>query len=244
VAKIKLGSLISEASGSLGGHTIQHSKGGMQLRTKPIPANNPTASQRLIRSLNHQLQKGWRDLSNVQRRMWDDWAKSHAILADRTPHNPISGHSLWMKWQFTQLHDGFPLCNYLIPPVLGPELAVTWYQTAPFLFETFITSGKRIISAINTVGYGFCGTNPFFPIVVGQRYLIQINLTKYSGIIDYVCIGNFANFHVCSNTVVPVNGSSAFILTIIESGALGAFAFRCGFPVNFSVLNVSVKKFL
>jgi hypothetical protein len=149
VAKIKLGSLISEASGSLGGHTIQHSKGGMQLRTKPVPANNPTASQSLIRSLNHQLQKGWRDLTNAQRQVWNDWATSHDIQAERMPHNPISGHSLWMKYNFSWLQAGG---SFLQGPwewggyILGPELiengsfsdASAWYN----LIDTIIAGGK------------------------------------------------------------------------------------------------------
>jgi hypothetical protein len=127
MAKIKLGSLISEASGSLGGHTIQHSKGGMQLRTKPIPANNPTASQSLIRSLNHQLQKGWRDLTNAQRTVWNDWAKSHDLQSNGSIHNILSGHSLWMKYCFAYYQVTGSLMSYpweLGPPWYGPELII------------------------------------------------------------------------------------------------------------------------
>ena len=80
MAILKFGAIVTEGSGSLGGHTIQNSKGGMQIRNKPIPHGNPSASQTLIRSINPQIQAGWRALTDAQQKIWNDWPVTHGIM--------------------------------------------------------------------------------------------------------------------------------------------------------------------
>jgi hypothetical protein len=123
--KAKLGMLVTEASGSLGGHTFQNSKGGFQIRTKPIPHGNPSAAQISIRSINQQLQAGWRALTPAQQLIWNQWPVTHGVFNANDDKHPLSGHSLWMKYQYGRLFVGLPfisgpdkyLSNYF-----GPEL--------------------------------------------------------------------------------------------------------------------------
>lgn len=125
MALIKFGSVVTNGSGKLGGHVFQNSKGGMQLRTKPIPTGKPSLSQISIRSINKTLQKGWHDLTDAQRKVWNDWAVSHSIMTVRDPHKPISGHDLWMKYNFNQLIIGSSIWHYPWGPdpgSYGPEL--------------------------------------------------------------------------------------------------------------------------
>lgn len=86
MALLKFGALVTGGSGSLGGHTIQHSKGGMQLRNKPVPRSAPTDAQRTIRLLMLEAQHAWLSLSDVQRSHWNQIA----------PH-PLAGHSYFIK---------------------------------------------------------------------------------------------------------------------------------------------------
>jgi len=233
MALLKFGALVTSGSGSLGGHTIQHSKGGMQLRNKPMSISIPSDAQLLIRSYNPILQAGWKSLTDAQRLVWNNHAKY-----------PLSGHDLWMKLQFFQLEAGFPLFPDMLTVALGSELCYTWLNHPSYKFESFISSGKKIISAINTTSYAFCGIQPFFPIVIGRKYFIQMNFTKLSGAVSYVCIGRWDNVSVASNTVVPVNGSKSFILTATQNTNFGSFSFRCVSPVNFKLNNISVKQIL
>jgi hypothetical protein len=125
MAVLKFGSIVTEGSGSLGGHTIQHSKGGMQLRTKPIPHGNPSTSQLLIRSFNQQMQQGWQALTPSQQKIWNDWPAAHGIMNAKGDHRPLSGHSLWMKYNYTWLAAGggfLPYPSYWGGPIYGPNL--------------------------------------------------------------------------------------------------------------------------
>jgi hypothetical protein len=125
MAVLKFGAIVTEGSGSLGGHTIQNSQGGSQLRTKPIPRGNPSASQILIRSLNPVLQAGWRALTDSQRKIWNNWPVAHGIMNAKGDKSPLSGHSLWMKWQFYMLIHNFPLLlspDLFIEKGLGPQV--------------------------------------------------------------------------------------------------------------------------
>ena len=107
MARIKFGALVTSGSGSVGGHTIQNSKGGMQLRTKPSYKGRPSFAQSLIRSYNSKLQEGWRLLTDTQRKEWDVFAFSHSISNQKGTDHFISGHSLWLKFQFPYISNGF-----------------------------------------------------------------------------------------------------------------------------------------
>ena len=125
MAILKFGSIITEGSGSLGGQTIQHSKGGMQLRTKPIPRYNPSAAQLLIRSINLRLQAGWKDLSDQQRKIWNNLPITYGIFNSKGDKHPLSGHSLWMKFQYFPLSINKPFTSTpppFFPAFFGPEL--------------------------------------------------------------------------------------------------------------------------
>jgi hypothetical protein len=127
MARIKFGSIVTEGAGSLGGHTFQNSKGGAQLRSKPINKRQPSAAQSLIRSYNPQLQGGWRSLSNAQRAIWSRFAVSHQVSNKKGDPHPLSGHSLYLKYNFEYISRGLPLIETpfeMGPPYLGPELLI------------------------------------------------------------------------------------------------------------------------
>ena len=138
MAVLKFGSIITEGSGSLGGHTIQNSKGGMQLRTKPIPHGNPSAAQILIRSINTTLQQGWQALTPSQQKIWNDWPVTHHIMNAKGDKHPLSGHSLWMKYNYTWLAAGgtfLPDPSYWPSPILGPELIKNGHFTTDTIWS-------------------------------------------------------------------------------------------------------------
>jgi hypothetical protein len=126
--KAKFGSIITSGSGSLGGHTIQNSTGGLQLRTKPICHKSCTPAQASIRSLNLQLQAGWRALTITQQKVWNDYAIFQNITNKSGDHHILSGHSLWMKYQYGRLLEELP------------------FITTPNLYKTKYLSDELIIN--------------------------------------------------------------------------------------------------
>ena len=111
MARIKFGSIVVEGAGSLGGHTFQNSRGGAQWRTKPINKKKPSLAQSLIRSYNPQLQQGWRDLTEDQRSTWNTYAVSHGKTNKNGDKHFLSGHSLYMKWNFEYIFLRLPLIS-------------------------------------------------------------------------------------------------------------------------------------
>ena len=125
MAVIKFGSIITDGRGSLGGSTIQSDRSGHIWRNKPLPLKSRSPAQSLIRSYNKTMQAGWRSLSEPNKRIWNDYPKINHIFNRSGEKHPLSGHSLWMKYQYAYLSNHIPFlsnpANYLTEP-LGPEL--------------------------------------------------------------------------------------------------------------------------
>ena len=244
MAVLKFGAIVTEGSGSLGGHTIQNSKGGMQLRTKPIPRGNPSASQTLIRSLNQQMQAGWHALTSSQQKIWNDWPAVHGIMNAKGDNHPLSGHSLWMKLQFSQLIDGYP---FLINPAYfnqGPELFSNWSNSNTWPFETFITNSNNLNSAINTTDFGIGGFLCNIPISIGDRFILKCNYHLITGS-SYTLrlVSNYGAVPV-SDIFPPIEGTSSYVFTINTPKPFFYFQVSLTVPGSLFTKNVSLKKIL
>ena len=111
MAVIKFGSVVTSGSGSIGGSTIQPDRSGHIWRTKPLPLKSRTPAQSLIRSYNKTMQAGWRSLAEGDRKIWNDYAQLHHICNRAGDKHPLSGHSLWLKYQFYQLQCNLPFLS-------------------------------------------------------------------------------------------------------------------------------------
>ncbi|MBE3035886.1 MAG: hypothetical protein IMZ70_02215 [Candidatus Atribacteria bacterium] len=135
MARIKFGAIITEASGSLGGHTIQHSKGGMQIRTKPKPTESFNNLQYQIRRKIPCLQYSWKALSAIQKTTWDRYAVDHDIRAKKGDHEILSGHSIWMKYQY---YNWTEECNLPVDPATASLLYPTFADYVPPIFQPIV----------------------------------------------------------------------------------------------------------
>jgi hypothetical protein len=166
IMKAKAGMIVTEMSGSLGGHTFQNSKGGFQIRTKPIPTGKPSASQTLIRSYNPVLQAGWKALTPSQQQIWNDWPVTHGIFNAKGEKHPLSGHSLWMKYQYQRIAEELPflsnpslhLISYLGPELIEPLNFNNWSDLGGSVVDTFTSFhiaslGGRLLFCLNEPGY-------------------------------------------------------------------------------------------
>lgn len=71
--------LVTQASGSIGGFTASHNKGGLYLRARAIPVNTNTSFQQAVRNYMSQLTSRWNaTLTAAQRAAW-------SVYADQTP---------------------------------------------------------------------------------------------------------------------------------------------------------------
>ena len=164
--RLKFGALITEGHGSLGGHTIQNSNYGSQLRSKPVNKKKPTYEQSIIRSLNSTIHSGWRNLTDQQRRIWIKAA----------PY-PLSGSQFWYKCQFTRLHEGLPflqnpankldtyLGSEMIPQSLWHASGLAWWDN---IIGTWLGNGVILAYSGDSgviTKYSFFTVNTLYKIV-------------------------------------------------------------------------------
>lgn len=80
-------SLLTQASGSIGGITASRNRGGMYLRARAIPVNTNTSFQQAVRNFMSLLTSRWvNTLTDLQRAAW-------AVYAEQTPMTDSLGES-------------------------------------------------------------------------------------------------------------------------------------------------------
>ena len=70
MAKVKLGAIVTDISGKLGGHVFSKNRSGKYMRTKGVPTNPQTSAQMLIRGMFAAISSSWSELSELQRTSW------------------------------------------------------------------------------------------------------------------------------------------------------------------------------
>jgi len=246
MAVLKFGSIVTEGSGSLGGQTIQNSFGGSQLRTKPIPHGNPSASQILIRSINQRLQRGWQALTTAQQKVWNDWPVNHGIFNKSGDPHPLSGHSLWMKYNFSWLAAGgtfLPDPSYWPSPILGPEKVINGnFQSADgwSVDAAWNISGGKANYLDTASGQIKRAMN----LTVGILYLVQFDISDKAGIIGirFTPYGGGAAFSFPFNAYRDyATGHNSYQVTCVNSNSpTGVYAHV--FYNAFSLDNLSIKQ--
>ena len=85
--------IITKASGSVGGLTASHNRGGMYMRARATPVNPNTTNQLQVRAAMTDLVNRWTStLTNNQRAAWSLWA-------DNTPFTDALGQPLTLTGQ-------------------------------------------------------------------------------------------------------------------------------------------------
>jgi len=177
---VKFGSIITSGSGSLGGSTIQPFRSTHVLRKKPLPPKSRTPAQLLIRSFNKTMQAGWRSLTDRDRSLWNNYAKEKPVFNRSGEKYPLSGHSLWMKYQYTYLSNYLPFlsnpADYLSEP-LGPEIITNGGFDSP---------ADWVLASLSSIHDGalYAVGDP-----VGYSFNHQANRYTYAGE-SYLCISN------------------------------------------------------
>lgn len=202
--KCKLGALVTQASGSVGGHTIQHSKGGMQIRKKPLPRPTISTHQYFIRSINFQLKKAWVDLTPSQRAEWTLYAISHKILSEGLNPHILSGQALFYKYNGYLLNYGFSLIS-------NPFL---W--SYPYLGSELVTNGDFLSDTDWSKDPGWLIIPPNSVADAGPYKYIRQPMNTDPGK-TYVCICNIVSIQ----SGFPIFSSATFGSTLLVPGRIG-----------------------
>jgi len=97
---------MTDISGSIGGATIQRSKFGYTMRSKPLPLYSETPAQYNIRRLIAYLQYSWQGLTDAQRLQWNRFLDFSGQTIRRDRSIKLSGQTLYIKYQLWRLMYG------------------------------------------------------------------------------------------------------------------------------------------
>lgn len=100
-------SVYTQASGSVGGLTYSHNRGGMYTRARTIPTNPSSAYQAVIRGFVAALTSAWNDtLSAAQRAAWDVYAENVPMLDSLGESRNIGGLGHYVRSNVPRLQAG------------------------------------------------------------------------------------------------------------------------------------------
>jgi hypothetical protein len=246
MAILKFGSIITEGSGSLGGHTIQHSKGGYQLRNKPLPRSGCSADQYSIRSLNPILQAGWQALTPAQRKIWNDWPVTHQIMNAKGDKHALSGHSLWMKYCFLPLSLGYPLYSdpsQYTPGYYGPELVLNGSFSSS-LYWVIISHWSIAGGKANYLATGTGYLTQVIQFYLNSWYHIEFDISNTVGVplwrfnvlgIGPLFAAPYSNFSGLADGHYSIDAKSLYTTNAfsVRGNSIGS---------SFSIDNLSIKK--
>lgn len=106
MAKIKMGMVVTDARGKLGGQVFSKNRSGAYVRTKVTPVNPQTSFQMASRQLLGSLSSGWSGLTDEQRKQWNDavndWQRTDVFGDLRKP----TGKNLFTELNKNLLQSG------------------------------------------------------------------------------------------------------------------------------------------
>ena len=109
MARVKLSPILTQASGSVGGITLQRNKFGMTMRQKSMPTNPCSSAQYVIRQHMITIQAAWQNLTDAQRLQWNRFLDFSGQTIKHDKSVRLSGHALYLKYQLYRLLTGYSL---------------------------------------------------------------------------------------------------------------------------------------
>ena len=99
--------IVTQASGSIGGTTYSHNRGGLYRRARAIPTNPNTTQQQAVRGFFAQVSAAWRDtLTAAQREAWNTYALNTPISNALGDPINIGGLGMYQRGNIARLQAG------------------------------------------------------------------------------------------------------------------------------------------
>lgn len=153
--------IAATASGSIGGATASHNRGGQYFRRRAIPVNPSTVQQQAVRGIFATVQSAWNSvLTAAQRNAWDTYALNTPVTDSLG--NPVNagGKGMYTRGNVARLQSGLTRVD------TGPTTFGLPNLTAPGLTSLIATTG--------VLTYTFTNTDPW-AIAVGGALLIYVS---------------------------------------------------------------------
>lgn len=123
MAKFTPGPMAASISGSVGGTTFSHNRGGPYTRRRAIPSNPSTSFQLSRRAALATIAQQWQSLTAAQRQAWLEWARQNPIVNTLGNTVQLSGEMAYIKLNSRLFLSGDTLIS--VPPIVSAPPAFT-----------------------------------------------------------------------------------------------------------------------
>ncbi len=199
----------SQVSGSIGGITYSHNRGGMYTRTRAVPVDPGSSYQVAIRGFVANLTSRWNNvLTAAQRTAWDTYAHNVTLLNPLGEPINIGGLAHYIRSNVPRLQAGLPRVD------AGPVV----YNLGDFTNPTFATFAAATGSFQVTFNNGddWANEDDAAMLLLGSRdYNASINYFKgpyrYADKIDGDSVTPPTSPATITNSFVVVAGNRTFV---------------------------------
>lgn len=162
--------VLTQMSGSLGGITASHNRGGMYLRARTIPTDPSSFFQQSVRSLLGQLANLWQNtLTLAQRTAWDTYAANIVVTNPLGDPTNLTGFQHYIRSNVPRVQAGFPRVDD------GPTI----FDIGDFTAPSLSVSAGNTLSVAFTVGDDWVGEDDAALLVLASRQVAPtINFFK------------------------------------------------------------------
>lgn len=99
--------VLTQASGSIGGTTYAHNRGGLYRRARSIPVNPNTAAQQAARNNVTALVAAWAGvLTQLQRDQWENYAANNPVTDKLGDPLVLTGQQMYVRCNSVRLRGG------------------------------------------------------------------------------------------------------------------------------------------
>ena len=104
--------MIASGSGSIGGTTLSHNRGGMYLRNRSIPVNPSSAFQQAVRNATGLLAAAWgATLTAAQRSAWEVYASNVPLVDVLGDARAVTGQNMYIRSNVPRIQAGIAIIN-------------------------------------------------------------------------------------------------------------------------------------
>lgn len=104
--------LLTQVSGSIGGMTFAHNRGGLYIRTRAIPTDPNSAFQAALRAVFGALVQRWEaTLTPAQRNVWDAYAAAVPLTGPLGDPITVSGLNHYLRSNTSRSRFGLPVLD-------------------------------------------------------------------------------------------------------------------------------------
>lgn len=111
-----VGAMTGTMSGSLGGVTASHNRGGQYLRQRVVPTNPNTTPQAAVRSYMGSSNSTWQMLTDSDRALWNNYAANVPTVDSLGQELVLTGQQMFIRSNITRNRIG------LNAPAAGPTI--------------------------------------------------------------------------------------------------------------------------